>query len=85
MTSLVCKQTRSSPLFANFFVNLSKCMPDQQCVRHINVTNLKKYFKAFDNNVLEPEVYLPGAGSDHASFIFFAGVPVIDTSFDPVS
>ena len=30
-------------------------------------------------------MYLPGAGSDHASFIFYAGVPVIDTSFDPVS
>jgi hypothetical protein len=27
----------------------------------------------------------PGAGSDHASFIFYAGVPVIDTTFDPVT
>ena len=41
--------------------------------------------QAFDSKVFEPEVYLPGAGSDHASFIFFAGVPVIDTTFDPVS
>jgi hypothetical protein len=40
--------------------------------------------QAYDETLTEPEVYLPGAGSDHASFIFFAGVPVIDTSFDPV-
>ena len=32
-----------------------------------------------------PEIYLPDAGSDHASFIFYAGVPVIDTYFDPDS
>ena len=33
----------------------------------------------------DPAVGLPGAGSDHASFIFYAGVPVIDFSFDAVS
>ena len=43
-------------------------------------------FQVYESRSVEdPEVYLPGAGSDHASFIFYAGVPVIDSSFDPVS
>merc|ERR1711935_250939 len=29
----------------------------------------------------EPPISIPGAGSDHASFIFHAGVPVIDFGF----
>ena len=29
----------------------------------------------------EPPIWIPGAGSDHASFIFHAGVPVIDFGF----
>ena len=29
----------------------------------------------------EPPIWIPGAGSDHASFIFYAGVPVIDFGF----
>ena len=31
----------------------------------------------------EPPIWIPGAGSDHASFIFHAGVPVIDFWFGP--
>ena len=42
-------------------------------------------FYDFHGTDAEPEVGLPGAGSDHASFIFYAGVPVIDYSFDHVS
>ena len=33
----------------------------------------------------EPEIWIPGAGSDHASFIFHAGVPVMDFGFGPDS
>jgi len=29
----------------------------------------------------EPPIWIPGVGSDHASFIFYAGVPVIDFGF----
>lgn len=31
----------------------------------------------------EPEIWMPGSGSDHASFIFHAGVPVMDFAFGP--
>ena len=32
-----------------------------------------------------PKIALPGSGSDHASFIYIAGIPVIDMTFNPDS
>jgi hypothetical protein len=44
----------------------------------------KNYENIPDNEDFEPEVTMsPGAGSDHATFIFLAGVPVIDIMFGP--
>ena len=42
-----------------------------------------RFQKFLENNALteEPPIGIPGAGSDHASFIFHAGVPVIDFWF----
>ena len=61
------------------------------------IINATKHVDFFGNNtydtyydfwkayleVDEPTVPLPGAGSDHANFIYFTGVPVIDFGFNP--
>jgi len=44
----------------------------------------KRYENISMEDDFEPEVVLsPGAGSDHATFIYLAGVPVLDIAFGP--
>lgn len=35
------------------------------------------------SEIVEPSVPVPGAGSDHANFIFWLGIPVVDMTFRP--
>merc|ERR1719400_1696355 len=66
----------ASPTISKNVIEAAKRVP------YIN-DNYASYFDFWKEwlDTEEPPIWIPGAGSDHASFIFHAGVPVIDFGF----
>ena len=52
-------------------------------VQYKNHDSYYDFWKQWLDLDQDPEIWIPGAGSDHASFIFHAGVPVMDFGFGP--
>ncbi len=74
--------TSASPTITKNIVNATKVVPFFGNSTYSTYYDFWREYLEL-NATQEPNVAIPGAGSDHASFLFFAGVPVIDFGFNP--
>lgn len=73
----------ASPVIKHLLWEATKAVPGPEGI------GLDSYYDYWEDwtheggNFGNPEIGLPGAGSDHASFMFLPGIPVIDMAFKP--
>lgn len=76
-------RSRSSPLIKHKVYEATKNVPDPNNSSQSYYDFWKNWYSDGLQPDVEPPIELPDAGSDHASFIYFLGIPVIDLSFKP--